>query len=85
MVGKSYDWEGGAPLEEHTKTKHKILRAYFQQYLVTRCQLPQRERFSLTLPIEQPPAPALGGPGAELEPNAMQHFQQMTARRKVKD
>lgn len=49
------------------------------------CDLPQREQFSLTLPIEQPPAPALGGPGAELEPNAMQHFQQMTARRKVKD
>ena len=26
------------------------------------CDLPQREQFSLTLPIEQPPAPALGGP-----------------------
>ena len=49
MVGKSYDWEGGAPLEEHTKTKHKILRAYFQQYLVTRCQLPQRERFRMVI------------------------------------
>ena len=49
------------------------------------CDLPQREGFTLTLPIAQPPAPALGGPGAELEPKAMQHFQQMTQRRKVKD
>lgn len=49
MVSKSYDWEGGAVLEDHTKKKHAILAEYFRQYLITRCQLPQQERFRLAI------------------------------------
>lgn len=49
MVGKSYDWEGGAELEEHTKKKHQILREYFREYLITRCKLPQQEKFRLAI------------------------------------
>ena len=47
MVEKSYDWEDGAELEEHTKKKHQILREYFREYLITRCKLPQQEKFRL--------------------------------------
>ena len=46
---KEYDWEGGAVLEDHTKKKHRILREYFRQYLITRCQLPQQEKFRLAI------------------------------------
>lgn len=49
MVGKLYTWETGAQLEEHTKKKHSILSKYFRQYLITRCQLPQQERFRLAV------------------------------------
>ena len=49
MVRKNYDWEGGAALDEHTKKKHSILRKYFRQYLITRCQLPQQEKFRLAI------------------------------------
>lgn len=49
MVIKNYDWEGGAALDEHTKKKHSILRKYFRQYLITRCQLPQQEKFRLAI------------------------------------
>lgn len=49
MVKKNYDWEGGAGLEDHTKKKHAILRKYFRQYLITRCQLPQQEKFRLAI------------------------------------
>ena len=45
------------------------------------CDLPVRERFLLTIPVAAPPAMALQGPGAEIEPNAMGHFQYMTKRR----
>jgi three-Cys-motif partner protein len=44
-----YDWEGGAPLDEHTKKKHTILTEYFRQYLITRCQLPKQEKFRLAI------------------------------------
>lgn len=49
MVEKSYDWEDGAELEEHTKKKHQILREYFREYLITRCKLPQQEKFRLAI------------------------------------
>ena len=49
MVGKTYDWEDGAKLEDHTKKKHTILREYFRQYLITRCQLPVQEKFRLAV------------------------------------
>lgn len=47
MATKTYDWASGAPLEDHTGRKHKIIREYFYSYMVTRCQLPQQERFRL--------------------------------------
>ncbi|MBQ0798513.1 MAG: three-Cys-motif partner protein TcmP [Porticoccaceae bacterium] len=49
MVEKKYDWEDGALLEEHTKKKHEILKNYFRQYLLIRCQLPQQEKFRLAI------------------------------------
>jgi three-Cys-motif partner protein len=49
MVRKSLDWEGGAELEDHTKKKHDVLRRYFRQYLIIRCQLPQQEKFRLAI------------------------------------
>lgn len=49
MAQKSYDWHGGAELSEHTRRKHKILKEYFRQYLITRCQLPQQEKFRLAV------------------------------------
>ncbi len=49
MADKSYDWEDGAELNEHTKRKHKILKEYFRQYLITRCQHPQQEKFRLAV------------------------------------
>lgn len=49
MAKKKYDWDGGAVLEEHTKKKHSILKEYFRQYLITRCQLPQQEKFRLAV------------------------------------
>ena len=49
MAKKNYDWEGGAGLEAHTKKKHGILQKYFRQYLITRCQLPQQEKFRLAI------------------------------------
>ncbi len=49
MAGKNYDWEGGVVLEPHTKKKHKILADYFRQYLLTRCQIPQLNRFRLVV------------------------------------
>ena len=48
MVKKHYKW-GEAKLDDHSKRKHKILREYFRQYLITRCQLPQREKFRLAV------------------------------------
>ena len=49
MVKKNYDWPGGAELDEHTKKKHSILKRYLRQYLITRCQIPQQEKFRLTI------------------------------------
>ena len=49
MAKKSYDWEGGAKLDEHTKRKHKILKEYFRQYLMIRCQYPAQEKFRLSV------------------------------------
>ncbi len=47
MTIKNFDWVNGATLDEHTKKKHKIVREYLRQYLITRCQLPQQEKFKL--------------------------------------
>ena len=49
MVKKSYDWSGGAILEDHTKKKHTILSEYFSEYLRIRCKLPQQEKFRLAI------------------------------------
>lgn len=49
MAEKPYEWSEGAVLEEHSHRKHKILREYFAQYLAVRCQLPQMERFRLSV------------------------------------
>lgn len=49
MVAKPYDWAQGAVLEEHSRRKHKILREYFRQYIVVRCQLPQQTKFRLAI------------------------------------
>ena len=49
MVTKNYQWSDGARLDEHTKRKHKILKEYFREYLITRCKLPQQERFRLAV------------------------------------
>ncbi|MCG7968868.1 MAG: three-Cys-motif partner protein TcmP [Candidatus Thiodiazotropha endolucinida] len=49
MVKKRYDWEHGAKLEDHTKKKHEILRRYFREYLLTRCKIPQQEKFRLAI------------------------------------
>lgn len=48
MARKHYAWID-AKLDDHSKRKHKILREYFRQYLITRCQLPQREKFRLAV------------------------------------
>ena len=49
MVTKNYDWEHGAKLEDHTRKKHEILRRYFREYLLTRCKMPQQEKFRLAI------------------------------------
>ncbi|WP_376743798.1 three-Cys-motif partner protein TcmP [Ensifer canadensis] len=49
MVEKPYAWADGAKLEEHSKSKHKILREYFFDYLAVRCRRPQQERFRLSI------------------------------------
>lgn len=49
MVEKAYSWKDGAPLLEHTKRKHKILREYFSRYLAVRCQFPQQSKFRLAI------------------------------------
>lgn len=46
---KDLDWCNGADLEDHTKKKHTILKKYFRQYLITRCQHPQQEKFRLAI------------------------------------
>ena len=49
MVGKTYDWENGADLDEHTQKKLKILEEYFREYLKTRCQHPKQEKFKIVI------------------------------------
>lgn len=49
MVSKEYDWENGAKLEDHTRKKHEILKRYFREYLITRCQLPKQSKFRLAI------------------------------------
>jgi three-Cys-motif partner protein len=49
MVKSTYKWAEGATLDDHSKRKHKILREYFREYLVTRCKLPQQEKFRLAV------------------------------------
>lgn len=49
MSKKEYDWKNGAVLEDHSKKKHEILGIYFREYLITRCQLPQQEKFRLAV------------------------------------
>lgn len=48
MAKKHYDW-ASSKLDEHSKRKHKILREYFRQYLITRCKKPVQERFRLAV------------------------------------
>ena len=49
MAEKPYNWAQGAPLEEHTKRKHKILREYFARYLSVRCAFPAQSKFRLAV------------------------------------
>jgi three-Cys-motif partner protein len=49
MVEKVYNWIKGAPLEEHTKRKHKIIREYFARYLAVRCAFPAQTKFRLAV------------------------------------
>ncbi len=49
MAEKKYQWVEGAVLEDHSRKKHKILREYFYQYVIIRCQLPKREKFRLAV------------------------------------
>ncbi|MGH6616673.1 three-Cys-motif partner protein TcmP [Sphingomonas sp.] len=49
MVKKAYAWDQGATLDEHSRRKHKILREYFYQYIVVRCQNPQQTKFRLAV------------------------------------
>ena len=49
MAKKNYNWEHGATLDEHSKCKHKILREYFREYLITRCKNPKQSKFRLAI------------------------------------
>jgi len=49
MVERPYAWEEGAKLDEHSRRKHKILREYFHQYLMVRCQNPAQTKFRLAV------------------------------------
>ncbi|MEH6742782.1 three-Cys-motif partner protein TcmP [Hyphomonas sp.] len=49
MPSKSYQWEAGAILGDHSKKKHQILREYLSEYLRIRCSVPQQSRFRLAV------------------------------------
>ncbi|MCT6871877.1 MAG: three-Cys-motif partner protein TcmP [Bartonella sp.] len=49
MTKKSYDWENGAKLGEHSKRKLKILREYFFKYLIVKCSHPQQSNFRIAI------------------------------------
>ena len=47
MTTKTYDWDGGAQIADHSRRKHKVLREYFANYVHVRSQLPYQRRFRL--------------------------------------
>lgn len=49
MTKKEFDWEHGVTLDEHSRRKHRIIKSYLRKYLITRCQLPQLEKFRLAI------------------------------------
>lgn len=49
VVARAYDWLKGAPLEDHTRRKHKILKEYFKRYLAVRCRVLQQTKFRLAV------------------------------------
>ncbi len=50
------------------------------------CDIPAHQRFEIELPVAESPSVALGSKrGADLEPNAMAHFQRMSKRRDGSD
>jgi three-Cys-motif partner protein len=49
MTKKEYPWLEGAILDDHTKKKHSILSEYLRRYLITRCQLPQMDKFRVAI------------------------------------
>jgi three-Cys-motif partner protein len=46
---KPYKWVDGAPLDDHTRRKHKVVSEYFFQYIAVRLQMPQQRRFRLAV------------------------------------
>lgn len=49
MSKKTYDWENGAILGEHSKRKHRILVSYLDQYLAVRCMNPKQSKFRIAI------------------------------------
>lgn len=49
MVKKHYDWAAGQALDDHSKRKLKVLKEYFREYLITRCQIPHQSKFRLAV------------------------------------
>ncbi|KXV76398.1 three-Cys-motif partner protein TcmP [Acetobacter cerevisiae] len=51
MVAKKdkYLWSNGAPIDEHTKTKHSILKQYVSHYFDVRFQNPQVREFKFAI------------------------------------
>ena len=49
MVARPYRWEDGAPLEAHTRRKHKILREASRQFIMLRAALPQQTKLRLAI------------------------------------
>ncbi len=49
MVRKAYNWTAGARLQEHSRSKHRILRKYVHDYLTVRCKLPHQGLFRLAI------------------------------------
>lgn len=51
MVAKKdkYLWSNGAPIDEHTKTKHSILKQYVSRYFDVRFQNPQVREFKFAI------------------------------------
>src|SRR5665213_2054782 len=52
MVAKKYGWEVGKPapsLEDHTRTKHDVLRRYTERYLEIVTQTPSQRELNFTV------------------------------------